>query len=113
GPAPVLGDAGGQRAGLAGGARDRLACVATPSPRGCAPRALVDPGRRRGHTHGRARRLARLGPGADAAAARGGAGGRAARRRLGRAVVVDRKSTPSELQSRENLVCRLLLEKKK
>src|SRR5690606_37021453 len=90
GPAPVLGDAGGQRAGLAGGARDRLACVATPSPRGCAPRALVDPGRRRGHTHGRARRLARLGPGADAAAARGGAGGRAARRRLGRAVVVAR-----------------------
>src|SRR5215475_15414473 len=27
--------------------------------------------------------------------------------------VVDRKSTTSELQSRENLVCRLLLEKKK
>src|SRR5690606_40250920 len=31
----------------------------------------------------------------------------------GKLIPVDRKSTTSELQSRENLVCRLLLEKKK
>src|SRR3712207_7459053 len=33
-------------------------------------------------------------------------------RRLRHGVLLDRKSTPSELQSRQYLVCRLLLEKK-
>src|SRR3712207_7314655 len=51
----------------------------------------------------------------------GAAGDRGRRRPAGRAArgpaegprATDRKSTPSELQSRQYLVCRLLLEKKK
>src|SRR5690606_41071972 len=62
-------------------------------------------GRHRGRDHRRRRRLAAVQLGADPGARRAGAGEALGRTRS--------EEHTSELQSREKLVCRLLLEKKK